>query len=777
MRVIRLQITGMTCSACSTRIEKALRRMDGVQEAAISLATSTAVVSLQEGTADAEAVASKIRQLGYGAEPDTRRKAGSQADEAQIWRFRFIVALTGSLPLLAAMLGHLIEPLGSVLPAFVSDPTYQLLLATLLFGYAGYPFFAGAYSSIRRGGATMDVLVALGIGCAYVFSVCRMLFPQPLGAEGHGSHSLYFDSIAMIVSAVTLGKWLEASAKGSALRSLQSLEQLRACTGRRLVGLREEAEVPAELLRAEERVKVLAGEWIPVDGRVEDGVGDVDESLLSGEAAAVWKQAGDTVYAGTRLLSGQITLRAACSSAESRLSRLIGFVEHAQMAKPRIQRQADRAAAYLVPAIVALALITYAGWALAASASEAVSRALAVLLVACPCALGLATPLSVLIGSSLAARKGIIFKEASSLETLSRVTVFLFDKTGTLTRGQPAVTGLYTAEDLPELRATTSSQAVPLTPPFAPPPLAPPTAAVRPAPQAPLTSAQLLQAAASLGRGSEHPLAKAVVREALAKRLQPVAARDVHELPGAGLSGFVGPRFVAMGRDSWLRAQGISCPAELAGLAAAQADSELHVAVDGRWAGALTFRDQARDDARSTIRQLSRRAGIVMATGDRAGAAGQAALDTGIGQVHAQLLPEHKMQLILRYQNEGHVVAMVGDGANDVAALAAADIGIVLAGASEAALQAGDVALVGGRLSRLGLASDIALGTMRNIKQNLAIACCYNAIMIPLAVAGALDPRAACLGMASSSLLVVGNALRLNRLERSRRSVPEGGRL
>ncbi|MFD0669918.1 heavy metal translocating P-type ATPase [Cohnella sp. GCM10027633] len=732
MSEIHLRITGMTCSACSSRIEKTLLRLDAVRDAAVSLATSSAIVILRERDADIAPVIGKIRSLGYDAAAKTQGDENPFAAEARGWRDRFIVSAALSSPLLFAMLAHLIGPLGEAAPSFVFHPIYQAIVGTMLCFYCGYPFLVGAIRSIRH--PNMDALVALGMMSAYVYSLYQLIAAPQLHGSMHHSMRLHFDAIAMVVTTITLGKWLESIAKGNAFRSLTALNDLHSNTARVIRQGRLSEPIPISLVRPGDRVTVQGGDRIPIDGSVEEGAGEVDESLLTGESTVLARRPGDRVYAGTRLSAGSMTIRALSGGLDTRLARMIAMVEQAQAKKPKIQRQADRVVAWFVPIMILLAVSTFAWWYAASSAATAIGHAMAVLLVACPCALGLATPISVLIGSSHAARRGIAFKEGSALETMSRVDVFIFDKTGTLTKGKPSLT---------EIR----SQRLP--------------------------AMQLLRLVASLERNVEHPLALAVVREANAKRLLLSSATDTREAPGEGVSGIVDRHVIVVGTMDWLNKNGVSGTAgyESSG---ANADSVLHVAIDGKREGLLSFRDTVREDAVPTIGELSRFARIVMSTGDREDAAKRIAEEVGIAHVQSRMLPERKMDAVLAYQGEGNIVAMVGDGANDAAAMAASNVGIVMAGGNDAALQAGDVVLVGGRLSAIGDACEIARRTLRNIKQNLILACVYNVVMIPLAIAGQLDPRASCIAMAGSSLLVVANALRLRGLKLPRQE--ESGR-
>jgi len=726
MRNLQVQITGMTCSACSARIEKSLNKLEGVKTASVSLATSQASVQWEGASASEELVVERIRKLGYGAEilrGDGRNPAEL---ETRAYRNRFIASALLSIPLFIAMAGHFLAPYGIYTPELFQVPLIQMILASALLLYAGFPFYLGAYHALKQGMPNMDVLIAMSTAVAYFYSHYQAFKPG-IGRMNahvlHGHPPLYFDSIAMILVSVTLGKWLESIAKGNAARSLTSLRERRAQEVRVVRGSGR-SMVPIGELAPGERFEVLSSEWVPLDGVILEGTAEADESLLTGEESVAFKRAGERVYAGTRLVSGRLQVQSDDKGSESRLSRMIAFVENAQHSKPKIERKVDRVAAFFVPFIIALSMLTFAGWWFRASPTEAVDPAMAVLLVACPCALGLATPISMLIGSSLALRSGIVVKEASKLEALSQANVFVFDKTGTLTIGKPAVSDIEAS-------------------------LLPPTT--------------LLRLAAALEQASDHPLAQAVVREARARRLLLAPAKEVSEYPGRGITGIVEGKKVVLGRAAWLSEQGIAMPLSSSTGSDGSPHSVLHFAMDGKWRGTIRFRDQVRDDAGAAVAELSRYAEIWMASGDRGEAAAKIAAKLGIPNVRAELLPEQKLELLLELQKTGGRVVMIGDGANDSAALAAADVGISMAGGNEAALQAGDVVISAGKLSRVSEGYRIARRTMRNVKQNLTLALLYNAVMIPLAVFGLLDPRVACIGMASSSLMVVGNSLRLAR--------------
>lgn len=708
MNELQINITGMTCSACSARIEKALLRMEGVRQASVSLATSTAGVRW-EGGIPAEQVLERIRKLGYGA--SLAAAAGRQTSEAEYYRRRFIWSAALSLPLLAAMAAHLSAPLAGYVPSWWLHPYVQLALGSALLLAAGVPFYRGAWNALRQGAPNMDVLIASSTAVAYLYS-------QRLVFRGGAAHSLYFDSIAMVLTAVTLGKWLEALARGSALRSLQSLRELRPATARAIRDGRERV-VPAGELAAGESFAVASGERVPADGMVTEGAAELDESPLTGESAIAVRGPGERLLAGALVVGGAAVVRAEGSGDRSRLSAMIALVEQAQQSKPRLARRVDAIAAYFVPAMLLLAALTFGLALRVVPFDEATGRAMAVLLTACPCALGLAAPISLVIASGLALKAGVVVKEAGLLETLGRADAFVFDKTGTLTEGRAEVA---------DIRAAS------------------------------LHPATLLRLAAALEAGSAHPYAQALVREAEVRGLRLPSVRRRRERSGMGVRGEAEGREIVVGSAAWLDSHGI-----LPDSSFGTAGPVLHVAVDGRWAGLIALRDRLRADALPTLRRLADFGELWMATGDREQAACGVAAAAGIRNVRAGLLPEQKLELLEALRADGRRVVMIGDGANDTAALAAADVGVALASGHDAALEAGDIVVAGGRLSKVADIHALARRTLRNIRQNLLLALLYNAVMIPLAVSGRLDPRLACIGMASSSLLVVGNALRLRR--------------
>lgn len=722
IETIQLQITGMTCAACSARIEKVVGRMPGVQTVSVSLPLGQASVRLDGKVVRPEQIKGKIEEIGYGAKEELEDARTANRSEIRSYRNRFVLSAMLSFPLLWAMLAHF--PPTSVLPVpplFVS-PWFQLALATLLQLYVAYPFYQGAYRAIRARTANMDVLVALGTSISYLYSHRLLFVPADGGETAHGH--LYFDTAAMILTSVLLGKLLESIAKGRALKEMGALQSLQARMIR-TEGPSGEEWIPAESAAAGMIAVVMPGELMPADGRVVSGRTEVDESFLTGESRLVAKAAGDAVFAGARNLSGAVRVRMSAAGGNTRLAGMIRLVEEAQHSKPVIQRKVDRIAAVAIPVMILCAVAAYIYWALRPDAGEgeALRSAMAVLLVSCPCALGLAAPISILIASGLSAKRGILFKEGRSIERLHQVDRIVLDKTGTLTEGKPSI------------RAIES-------------------------PGHPET--YVLRLAAALEKKSGHPIALAIAAEAAKRRLLVPEADETKESPGHGVTGIVEGRWAAVGSSGWLRKLGIAVP-ERADRGKEEEGSVLHVALDGRWIASIAWTDRLRSESEKAVRELSAYGELWMLTGDEEEAAKRIAAEAGISRYRARMLPENKLEVVRNLQAEGRTVAMIGDGANDAAALAAADVGMVMDSGTAAAIEAGDVVLLKGELTKAAQAITISRLTMRNIRQNLGFSLAYNGVMIPFAASGWLDPRVACLSMALSSVIVVCNSLRLTR--------------
>jgi P-type Cu+ transporter len=657
---------------------------------------------------------------------------GTSPELRDMWRRLWIGALLTAPLLVWAMAGDLA---GS--EARISG-WIELALATPVVLWAGAPFFARAWDSLRNRSLNMFTLIALGIGTAYLYSliatVAPGLFPAALRAA-HGSVPLYYEAAAAITVLALLGQVLELRARERTGSSLRALMKLAPQTAHRIGGDGSEQEVPLGHVHPGERLRVRPGDSIPVDGEVLSGASSVDESMITGESMPVAKSAGATVIGGTLNGTGSLVIRAQRVGADTVLAHIVRMVSDAQRSRAPIQRLADVVSAWFVPAVILVALLSFAGWlhwGPVPALSYALVAAVAVLIIACPCALGLATPISIMVGVGRGANAGVLIRNAEALERLEQVDTLVIDKTGTLTEGRPRVIAAEAAEGFDE---TT-----------------------------------LLSLAASVERSSEHPLAAAIVAAALARGLAPEEATAFSSITGRGVSARVGGREVTVGNAQ------LSESAAAAGAVAQRADryraagaTVMYVSVDGRLAGILAVADPIKASTAAALQKL--RAGhmrIVMLTGDHRSTAEAVAGQLGITDIEAELLPEQKLAVVRRLRSAGRVVAMAGDGVNDAPALAAADVGIAMGTGTDVAMQSAGVTLLKGDLAGIARARALSRATMRNIRENLVLAFAYNALAIPLA-AGALypafgvllSPMVAAAAMSLSSVSVIGNALRL----------------
>ncbi|MDB5878000.1 MAG: heavy metal translocating P-type ATPase [Variovorax sp.] len=739
---IDISVGGMTCASCVMRVERALRQVAGVEDVAVNLATESARISVaaREGTADGGLDARlrrAVRIAGY--EPRTAAAAESAASESP-WRGFAPVAigLALSAPLLAPML---LQPFG--IHAMLS-PWWQLLLAAPVQFWLGARFYRAGWHAARALTGNMDLLVALGTSAAFGLSLW-LWWRAASGDSGDVPH-LYFEASAVVISLVLLGKWLESRAKRQATSAIRALQQLRPEVAH-LVGARAETDVPMSEVMAGDRLAVRPGERIPADGTVHEGQSEVDESMLTGEPLSVAKALGDAVTGGSVNGDGRLVIEVRAVGAESVLARIIRLVEDAQAAKAPIQRLVDKVAAVFVPVVIGIALLTLLGWLLVGAGIEtALIHAVAVLVIACPCALGLATPVAVMAGTGVAAKHGILIKDARALEIAHKVDTVAFDKTGTLTIGRPTLTALQPTTDA-------------------------------------VDEDRLLAAAASLQSGSEHPLARAVVQAAEKKGIPVEAPRDVRAMPGRGVRGFVGAPGTADGIEyaiaslRWCAELGVvSDASEVTRLQSQGATVSALLSFDGakqtgdavtpRLQALLAFSDEPKPHAAEAVAALRARGlRVVMISGDNLHAARAMAARVGIApeDVRADVLPADKASQVTALREGGHVVAMVGDGANDAPALAAADVGIAMANGTDVAMEAAGITLMRGDLALVAQALDLSARTVSKIRQNLFWAFAYNVIGIPFAAFGLLSPVVAGAAMAASSVSVMANALLLRR--------------
>ena len=735
------RIDGMSCASCVSRVEDALRGAPGVLAAAVNLASERAHVRAVRGTATLADLGAAVEAAGYElvaspAASAADREVGSwdaaRRREQRMLGWQAAAAL--GLGLLVLWAGATYVP-GLWRPEVFANPVVQLALATPVQFVLGWRFYSGTWTARRRGGADMNTLIAVGTSAAYGSSLALTVWPSLL-ADGAAMH--HYDTAMIIIGLVLLGRWIEARAKGRASVAIERLMNLRPATA--LVERNgERVEVPLDSVQVGDIVHVSPGAKIPVDGEVLDGASAVDESMITGESVPVEKAAGDQVVGATVNTTGRLRIRATAVDRESVLAQIIRLVEQAQTTKAPLQRLADRVAGRFVPAVILIALATLAVWAAVGpdpKSAHALVSFVAVLVVACPCALGLATPLAIMVGTGRGAEHGVLIRSGEALEAAGKIDTVLLDKTGTLTQGEPELVDVLPRNGVPP--------------------------------------AELLRLAAGAEADSEHPLGRAIVRGAQIRDIAVPRADEFHSITGGGVRAVVEGRPVIVGTAELLARAGVSLGADeaTATALAAQGRTPLYAAIDGRLAGVLAVADTVRPEAAETVAAL-RRLGlrVLMLTGDRPETARAVARAVGIDEVRARVRPDGKAAVVRELQARGARVVMAGDGINDAPALAQADLGIAMGAGADIAMAAGDVTLVRGDLRGVLTAVRLSRRTVRTIKENLALAFGYNILLIPLAagvffpVLGLqLDPMLAALAMALQSLSVVGNSLRLRRI-------------
>ncbi len=734
LQTLDMRITGMTCASCAARLERVLNQLPGV-EARVNLASEKARLRYMPGLATPEDLVAAVARAGFFATPITEAsRAEEKTRKAAEYRreFRvFLIAALFTLPLLAQMapmLGgahHVAWTAESLrFSAYESGislagmpPWLQWLLATPVQFWAGWRFYAGAWNSLRGGGANMDVLVALGTSAAYFFSVAVLLLDL--------DSPIYFEASAAVITLVRLGKLLEARAKSKTSAAIEQLIGLQPRTAW-VEKNGEIQEMEATLLKAGDVVRVRAGERVPVDGKVLDGASSLDESLLTGESLPVAKAAGDTVHAGTQNLDGTLRIRAEGVGAHTQLMEIVRLTEAAQGSKAPIQKLADRISGVFVPAVIALAVLTFAGWWIfTGDFTQSLIPAVAVLVIACPCALGLATPTAVMVGLGRGAQLGILVRSAEALERAEKLAVLAVDKTGTLTEGKMALVGLEPASGV--------------------------------------SDDELLRLAAALEQGSDHPIARAVLAGAAARGLVIPAVDGFENQPGAGVTGEVEGRPLRLGAavpdPEGADGGGIGEKA-----AAGTGVTSIHLSEAGRYLGRLDLADRLRPTSIAALARL-RALGIrpVMLTGDQEATAAAIAREAGITDFRARVKPQDKATAIAALKADGKRVGMAGDGVNDAPALASADVSFGMVGGSDIALEAADITLMRADLNSVADAVELSRAVMGKIRQNLFFAFFYNVLALPLAAAGLLNPVIAGAAMALSSVSVVSNSLLLKR--------------
>ncbi|MDQ2933794.1 MAG: heavy metal translocating P-type ATPase [Chloroflexota bacterium] len=736
---LTLPIEGMTCASCVNRIERYLNRADGVRSANVNLATERATVEYDPGLIDRSGIVSAIEAAGYDVAPTGGEPLARDADQRELlWS---ALAATGiGLTMMAVMLW----PGGTPWPMERVN-VWFLAPATIVEFVFGRRFLLAAERGLRHGDLNMNTLVAMGTLAAYGYSLLVTLFPEAVASAGLGMET-YFDSAAVIIGLVLLGRWLEGRAKHQAASAVRAMLALQPDTARVVRGARE-IDIPLSEVDVGDLVRVRPGEKLPVDGVVTEGASAVDESMLTGESLPVGKGEGDEVIGGTLNGTGSFLFRVERVGVDTALAQIMRLVEQAQGSKAPIQRLADRVTGWFVPAVVGAAVLTAAAWLMFGPEPRltyALTSAIAVLIIACPCAMGLATPTAIMVGTGKGAENGILLRDGAALERAQRVTTVILDKTGTLTRGRPSVTGVISLAGRHER--------------------------------------ELLRLAAAAERGSEHPLAEAIVRHAESQGLTLPSADRFEALAGQGIRADVEGRQIVIGTERQLAESGVDASVlrEAAGAADALGQAPVFVAIDGVLAGLITVADTVRADARRAVGRLQQ-AGLEvwMLTGDRAATAAAIGESVGIGpnRILAEVLPGQKAAKVAELQRAGSVVAMVGDGINDAPALAQADLGIAVGTGADVAREASDITIIGDRLESVPTALRLSHATLRTIKQNLGWAFGYNIVLIPVAagvlfpIAGILlNPALAAGAMALSSVSVVGNSLRLRTFRPERQT-------
>ncbi|WP_310831130.1 heavy metal translocating P-type ATPase [Paenibacillus pedocola] len=733
-------ITGMTCAACSARIEKVLGRMPGIAAVNVNLALETAHVEYTPGNISTADIMEKVSSIGYKAslKQDRKETADQRGQEIVRKRNKWIISAVLSFPLLWAMVGHFSFTSWIPAPELLMYPWFQLALATPVQFIIGWQFYVSAYKALKNGSANMDVLVVLGTSAAYFYSLYLTIDSLRMSGMSH-TVDMYYETSAILITLILVGKWFEALAKGRSSDAIRSLMGLQAKTALVVRG-GAEMSISVEEVIPGDIVLVKPGTKIPVDGEVIEGLSSVDESMLTGESIPVEKKPGDTVIGATVNKNGMLKIEAHKVGRDTALAQIIRVVEEAQGSKAPIQRIADVISGIFVPIVVVIAVLTFVIWYIWGAPgqfSDALEKAIAVLVIACPCALGLATPTSIMAGSGRAAEFGILFKGGEHLEAAQGIQTVVLDKTGTVTSGKPVLTDIITTTGIPAHGKV-------------------------------LAENRLLSITAAAEKLSEHPLADAIVAGAAGRSLDLPAAEQFQAVPGRGISAVVGGMAVQVGTRRMMEDSGMETEqwTPLMKLLEQEGKTAMLVSVDGDIAGIVAVADTIKETSKAAVARLHEMGiEVVMITGDNKLTAEAIAKQAGIRTVLAEVLPEGKAAEIRRLQSGGRKVAMVGDGINDAPALATADTGMAIGTGTDVAMEAADITLMRGDLMSIPDAILMSRRTMANIKQNLFWALAYNTIGIPIAALGFLAPWLAGAAMAFSSVSVVLNALRLQRVK------------
>ncbi|BAY35472.1 cation-transporting ATPase (plasmid) [Nostoc carneum NIES-2107] len=748
METATLKLRGMSCASCAKSIEEAISSVPGVNECSVNFGAEQATVEYDPRTTDVQTIQDAVDGAGYSAYPLQEQNLMAGEDDAEktarLRESRYLlrkvivagaigaVLVIGSLPM---MLGLNLP----FIPTWLHNSWVQMVLTTPALFWCGADFFKNAWKALKRHAATMDTLVALGTGAAYTYSLFATAFPSFFVAQGL-KPDVYYEAAVVIIALILLGRWLENRAKGQTSEAIRKLVGLQAKTAR-LIRNGREVDVPIEQVQIGDVVLVRPGEKVPVDGEVVEGTSTVDEAMVTGESVPTKKQPGDEVIGATINKTGSFKFRATRVGKDTVLAQIVQLVQQAQGSKAPIQRLADQVTGWFVPAVIAIAILTFIIWYnIMGNVTLALITTVGVLIIACPCALGLATPTSVMVGTGKGAENGILIKGAESLELAHQIQTIVLDKTGTITQGKPTVTDFVT------VNGTLNGNEI-----------------------------KLIQLAASVERNSEHPLAEAVVRYAQSQEVTLADVRDFEAVAGSGVQGIVSNRLVQIGTQRWLEELGIDTQA-------LQQDKErleylgktaVWLAVDGQIKGVMGIADAIKPTSTQAVKALQKLGlEVVMLTGDNRRTAESIAREVGIKRVLAEVRPDQKATTVQALQAEGKIVAMVGDGINDAPALAQADVGIAIGTGTDVAIAASDITLISGDLQGIVTAIQLSRATIRNIRQNLFFAFIYNVAGILIAAGilfpifgWLLNPIIAGAAMAFSSVSVVTNALRLRNFQ------------
>lgn len=726
-------ISGMTCAACATKIEKGIGKMDGVSSANVNFALETISVTYNDKEVQPSDMLAKVKKLGYELRPkeNGQEKIDHKQLEIRKQTRKFIVSSILTLPLLWTMVAHFSFLSFIYVPDIFMNPWFQLVLATPVQFLVGAQFYKGAYTSLRNKSANMDVLVALGTSAAYFYSI--YLAFEWVNAGSVGYPELYFEAAAVIITLIVLGKLFEVRAKGKTSQAIQKLLGLQAKTARVMRDGMEQ-EIPIEEVIAGDTIIVRPGEKIPVDGEILEGNSAIDESMLTGESIPIDKVPGDTVIGATINKNGSLQITAKKVGKDTALSQIVKVVEEAQGSKADIQRLADRISGVFVPIVVAIAVVTFLIWYFVVTPGDFRSSLIpmiSILVIACPCALGLATPTSIMAGSGRSAEMGVLFKGGEHLENTQSIDTVVLDKTGTVTKGEPMLTDIFVTDGFEEK--------------------------------------DVLQLVGSAENQSEHPLAQAIVAGVKEKDISLLEAETFEALPGYGIRAIIDSKEIFAGTRKLMREQNIPIEEETETIMETlehDGKTAMLIAISGELVGVIAVADTVKETSKEAVARMHKLGlEVIMLTGDNERTADAIAKQVDIDVVIAEVLPDQKSDKIEQLQSQGKKVAMVGDGINDAPALAMADVGMAVGTGTDIAIEAADITLMRGDLNSVADAVTMSQKTMRNIKENLFFAFIYNTIGIPVAALGFLAPWVAGAAMAFSSVSVVLNALRLQRVD------------